>query len=72
MDRGVNDEDFSLEDPEQQAKEQEMLESIMMESAKCYNVSSVLKVSLSLIPLQQNFYDNTPMEIPKKLMSTTS
>ena len=47
--RGVNEESISFDDPEVQAKEKEALMKVMLESALYYNVTSVLKVSLSFI-----------------------
>ena len=44
VDEGVNEEfDYSLEDPQILADEQERLEKVMLETASLYNVTSVLK-----------------------------
>ena len=43
-DRGVNEDRVSFNDPEIDALEQEALERVMLESAKLYNVTAVLKV----------------------------
>lgn len=50
-DNGVNEleESYSLEDPQVQAMESEALGRIMLETAKYYKVSSVLKVSESIV-----------------------